>query len=213
MGRSTGAIVGAVVLAFALGALVMAIVVASNNGGKGGEQTSPTPTASSTESSSPTGAEVTVDGPARTSLLATGDAVPNFSAPALGGGTLSWSDYVGTPTVLTVWAPWCPHCQAELPVVAQVLQQFPDVNLVSVATAIDAEPGPSPAEYMRSKGLSFPVVLDDADDTLAQAFGIQAFPTIFFVDADGTVQQAYEGEMTPAQLQQTIQGLLGASSA
>ena len=220
-GRSTGAIVGAVVLAFALGALVTAIVVGSrNDGGKEGEQASPTASVSPTESASPTasvsptasatGTAVTVDGPARTSLLAIGEAVPGFSAPDLAGGTIAWSDYVGTPTVLAVWAPWCPHCQAELPVLAQVVQQFPDVNLVSVATAVGEYPGPSPAEYMQSKGLSFPVALDDANYTLAQAFGIQAFPTIFFVGADGMVQQAYEGETPSTELQQAIQNLLAA---
>jgi protein-disulfide isomerase len=61
---------------------------------------------------------------------------------------------------------------------------------------------------MQAKGLSFPVALDDANYTLAQAFGIQAFPTIFFVNADGVVQQANEGEMPNAELQQAIQNLL-----
>lgn len=110
-----------------------------------------------------------------------------------------------------MWAPWCPHCQAELPALAQVLQQFPAVNFASVATAIGAAPGPSPAEYMQQKGLSFPVAVDDANSTLAQAFGIQAFPTIFFVQADGTVQQAYEGELAAADLQQAVQNLLATS--
>lgn len=190
----------------------MAIVV---DGGNGGEQASPTPPVPTTSAVPPTpsassAGAVTVDGPTRTSLLAPGDAVPNFTAPDLAGGTLSWSDYVGTPTVLTVWAPWCPHCQAELPVLAQVLERFPDVNLVSVATAVGAAPGPSPAEYMRAKGLSFPVALDDANDTLARAFGIRAFPTIFFVGADGTVQQAYEGELGATGLRRAVQSLVAA---
>jgi len=87
------------------------------------------------------------------------------------------------------------------------------VNLVSVATAVGEYPGPSPAEYMQSKGLSFPVALDDANYTLAQGFGIQAFPTIFFVGADGMVQQAYEGETPSTELQQAIQNLLAASQS
>ncbi|HEX9121881.1 MAG TPA: TlpA disulfide reductase family protein [Actinomycetota bacterium] len=148
-----------------------------------------------------------VEGPARSQLLAAGERVPAFTAPELFGGRVSWEDYAGSPTVLAVWAPWCPHCQAELPVVVGVMSEFPSVRLVSVVTAVDAQVGPTPTRYMRSQGLDFPVAVDDAAGTLARAFGIRAFPTMFFVGSDGTVRYVYEGEMAPSDLRSVLASL------
>ncbi|HZP90934.1 MAG TPA: redoxin domain-containing protein, partial [Actinomycetota bacterium] len=80
--------------------------------------------------------QVQVSGPPRPVPLAIGDRVPAFSAPRLGGGRVSWSEYQGAPVVLALWAPWCPHCQTELPILADLARQFPDVRLVTIASAI-----------------------------------------------------------------------------
>lgn len=149
--------------------------------------------------------EVTVDGAPRDSMLQTGEAVPSFSAPELSGGTVSWSEYEGAPAVLTVWASWCPHCQAELPVLDRVMRDYPAVGFVTITTAI-GDP-PSPEEYMQENGFTFPTAVDDADGTLGAAFGIQAFPTLYFVNSDGTVAQGMTGEVDEATLRSTIESL------
>lgn len=152
-------------------------------------------------------AAVRVDGPPRDRPLQPGDPVPGFSAPGLFGGTVSWSDYAGRPTVLAVWASWCPHCQVELPVVARVMQDHPEVGFVTVTTAIGAQPGPSPEEYVRQQGLDFPVAVDDVRGTLGAALGIRAFPTLYLVSSDGTVAAELEGEVGEAELEQIISAL------
>jgi len=149
----------------------------------------------------PSGAgEVSVSGDPRAQLLAAGEDAPEFSAPGLDGGTVSWRP--GAPTVLSVWASWCPHCQVEMPVLDRVSADYPAVEFVSVVTAIDAQPGPSPEEYMADNGLDFPVAVDDADRTLYRAFGIQGFPTTFFIAPDGTVIRASEGETDESTLRE-----------
>lgn len=158
----------------------------------------------------PTGSEsgaVVAGGPPRDRPLRQGDPVPSFSAPGLSGGTVAWSDHVGRPTVLAVWASWCPHCQAELPVLDRVMRDFPDVGFVTVTTAIGAAPGPTPEEYLRQQGLDFPVAVDDARGTLGAALGIQAFPTLYFVGSDGRVVAAVEGEVDEATLRQMVSAL------
>ena len=137
---------------------------------------------------------------ARVAQLAEGDEVPSFSLPALDGGLLKWSDYVGHPTVLAVWAPWCPHCQKELPVLADAVAGSAEVRMVSVATAIDQAPHPPIEGYMADHGLTFPVGLDDANDTLGRGLGVSAFPTVYFVGADGRVMHATVGEIRSDEL-------------
>lgn len=187
-------------LGYALGgialiALVVVLVVAFM-GGDGSDGTGPSQQG-----------DVTVEGSPRDTPLQAGESVPAFTAPELFGGTVNWDDYTGSPAVLSVWAPWCPHCQAELPVVDRVMKDYPDVGWLTIVTAIDAQPGPSPDEYMQDEGLSFPVAVDDEQGTLASAFGIQGFPTLYFVNSDGTVAAEFEGEVDETTLRSTIDSL------
>ena len=82
------------------------------------------------------GSSVSVSGPVRTTQLMAGDEVPSFSGPGLTGGRVDWEQFRGSPTVLVVWAPWCPHCQVELPILGEVSKQFPDIQVVTVESAI-----------------------------------------------------------------------------
>jgi peroxiredoxin len=173
--------------------VVLALVAFMGDGGDGG-------TASAT-------AQVTAGGPPRTSKLAAGDAVPAFEAQGLDGGTVRWSDYAGAPAVLSVWAPWCPHCQVELPVLDDVMREFPGVGFVTVVTSIGTQPGPTPDEYMRENDLAFPVAVDDDAGTIARALGIEGFPTLYFVASDGTVVQAVEGEVEAEAIRQVVGSL------
>ncbi|MEX0753746.1 MAG: TlpA disulfide reductase family protein [Actinomycetota bacterium] len=135
--------------------------------------------------------------------LEDGDEAPSFSAPGLNGGEVTWNP--GTPTVLVVWAPWCPHCQEELPVLADVTAGFPDVELVSIATAIGAQPSTySPQSYMAEHRLSFPVAIDDAEGTLARGLGVVGFPTLYTIDADGFVRGSASGEPSEDELRALI---------
>jgi thiol-disulfide isomerase/thioredoxin len=187
-------------MSYALGGLalivVVVIVVVAFMGGRGDDGVGPSAVG-----------DVTVQGPPLEAPLAAGDAVPAYTAPELAGGTVSWDRYVGKPVVLPVWAPWCSHCQAELPVVDRVMQDYPDVELTTVVTSIGDQPGPSPDGFMKDHGLDFPVAVDDENGTLAAAFGIRSFPTLFFVNSDGTVAVQLSGEVEESTLRSTIESL------
>lgn len=170
-------------LAIAAGVFVLIVVAVIATSGSGGDANEPS-------------AEGTVSierepGP----TLAAGEAIPDWSAPSLAGdGTIEWVDYVGKPTVLAVWAPWCPHCQAELPRLVDALQTHPDVQFVTISTAVE-QGGTGSQEYLDSVELSMPVAVDDAETTLMQGLGVAGFPGTYFVNADGTVFTYVSGEI------------------
>ncbi len=151
--------------------------------------------------------EVTADA-ARTEPLGPGDAVPGFEAPAIGGGTVRWSDFSGGPVVISVWAPWCPHCQVELPILDRVMEDFPQVSFVTIVTSIGTQPGPAPDVFLAENDLTAPTAIDDEAGTMAAAFGIRAFPSLYFVSSDGTIVRFDEGEVAEAELREII-GSLG----
>ncbi len=178
-----------------LGAVVLVVIaLALTSGGDGGGDgaTEPAP-AGSVEIASTSA-----------TLLDAGQAIPEWSAPALdGSGTMTWSDYVGEPTVFAIWAPWCPHCQAELPRLNASVEAHSGVQMVTVTTGVE-QGGQSSQGYLDGQGLTFPVAVDDADQTIFRGLGGQSYPTTYFVDSQGNVITVTEGEISDAQLEQIM---------
>ncbi|HEX6569458.1 MAG TPA: TlpA disulfide reductase family protein [Acidimicrobiales bacterium] len=205
----------AAVVAVVLVALVAALVAGSGDddtastGGSGESGPATTAVANDTPA--------TVTGTPLAALTGAGDD-PAVGAPmpTLSGTTLDGSPITipatGRPTMIMFVAHWCPHCQAEVPVVQQWVDGggLPDtVDLVTVSTAADERrPNYPPAEWLAREGWTAPVLVD-GDDTAAAASGVSAFPFFVAVDGDGTVAARTSGELTPDQLSAFAAALSG----
>lgn len=146
---------------------------------------------------------VEVSGAPRSGLLQSGDPFPTFSAPELEGGRVSWSP--GSPSMIAIWAPWCPSCQAEMPVIDRLAKEFPQIEVVTVATAVGDRPGPSVTQFVEDREMTLPVAMDDEEGTLAGAMGIGGFPTLYLVDAEGAVLAAAEGLIEESALRSALE--------
>lgn len=117
-------------------------------------------------------------------------------------------DHDGIAKAIVFLAHWCPHCQAEVPVVQEWLDQrgLPEgVQLYSVSTSVDpARPNYPPAEWLRDEGWTVPLITDDVRSSVADAYGLSAFPFWVFVNADGTVAGRTSGELPPDALQDVV---------
>jgi thiol-disulfide isomerase/thioredoxin len=95
----------------------------------------------------------------------------------------------GTARAWLIWAHWCPHCQRELPPLsdwyAESADQYPNVELISVTSSIDPTRGNPLEPYLDELQLPFPVIVDP-DLTLAEQFGLSAYPFWVFTAGDGT---------------------------
>ena len=127
------------------------------------------------------GSGVQVSGPTRSQPFPGGAKLPEFTAPALGGGQISWASYRGTPTVLGDLGAVVHRLRAELPRIVSVARQFPAVKITSIVTATGEEPGLTPAQYMATHHYSFPVALDSASERLADVLGVSGFPVVYYV--------------------------------
>ena len=150
----------------------------------------------------------TVDG-TRLAELPDGAADPAIGrlAPTLVGEDLDGNDVSlpssGKPTVVLFVAHWCPHCQAEVPVVQGWLdagRKPTGVDLRAVATAMDqTRPNYPSSEWLEDEGWTSPI-LADGDNHAASAYGLSAFPFWVAVGADGKVVERATGELTPDQI-------------
>lgn len=116
----------------------------------------------------------------------------------------------GRPKVLLFLAHWCPHCQREVPVVqawANAGGVPAGVDVMAVVTSIDpSAPNYPPDAWLEREGWTSPVIVDPSN-TVAEAYGLTAFPFWVFVGPDGTVRARLIGELTAPDLEAAIRGL------
>lgn len=158
--------------------------------------------------------------------VVTGDSLVRFVAqtddPAVGQPIpeVQGADFDGTPVVIShdgrakmilFIAHWCSVCRQEVPMIAAWLPQatLPDsVDLYTVSTGIDPnQTNYPPSKWLADEGWTLPVVMDDEAGTVANAFGLSAYPYFVFVKADGNVAARMTGLLPTETLSNLISGL------
>ena len=64
-------------------------------------------------------------------------AAPEFTAKGLDGKSVKLSDYRGKVVLVNFWASWCGTCKVEKPSLAQMAKDFPELDVVAVASDND----------------------------------------------------------------------------
>ncbi len=147
---------------------------------------------------------------------AVGKQAPAFSGVNFAGEKVNVDPAKDGPMAVMVVAHWCPHCQAEIPVVQKMVddQGLPEgVQIYTVASSNDPSRGNwPPDQWLESEGWTQPVVVD-TDNSVAQAYGLTAFPYFVFIDGQGNVVSRASGEIPVDQLQQQLQALASGGGA
>ncbi|MBB6178950.1 TlpA disulfide reductase family protein [Pseudorhizobium flavum] len=110
----------------------------------------------------------------------------------------------GRPTVLNLWATWCPPCRRELPMMAELAASTADVDFVF---ANQGEPSAKIADYLRSANLKLPQAVLDPQLLLSRHYSAVGLPATLFLAADGTLSGSHLGEISREVLAQKIQEL------
>ena len=139
---------------------------------------------------------------------AAADPVVGMSAPTVEGA--DWNDNEvtieadGRPKVVLFLAHWCPHCQAEVPVVQDWIDSgnLPEgVDLYSVATSTDRlRPNWPPQEWLEDEGWTVPVIMDDEIGSVAGHVGMAGTPFDVVREGDNNVVRRISGEIGTAGL-------------
>jgi thiol-disulfide isomerase/thioredoxin len=164
----------------------------ANGGGSASQQTAP----------------VKITGDALPTLPETGnDPAVGSEAPQATGEEFGGNEVTllrgEQPTMVVFGAHWCPHCQREIPLIADWMgsggTQGIDVVLVATATNKNS-PNYPPSAWLDREGWKGRVILDDEEGSLAKAYGLTGYPLIVFVDAEGKVTKRVSGEVPIDQL-------------
>lgn len=85
----------------------------------------------------------------------------NFTLPDLNNKQVSLSDHEGDVVFMSFWATWCAPCMVEMPHLQRIYDKYKDQGFVLLAiSADDARSASRVKPLIKSKGFTFPVLLD-----------------------------------------------------
>ncbi len=123
---------------------------------------------------------------------------PDFTLPDLDRRIHMLNDYRGRIAIVNFWSAECPHSERfDADITACLAQWGADVALLSVASNAN-EPDGMLAAVARQRGI--PVVLRDADQTVAGRYGALTTPHAFVIDRQGILR--YRGAVDDVSFRQ-----------
>ena len=145
--------------------------------------------------------------------LSVGQKAPEFDVSTT-GGPFDLAQAGGKPTLLEVFATWCPHCQRETAILNALYPRYKGaVNVVAVAGspyAMDESQPESQADvvaFMQKFSVAYPVAFDPTLD-VAGKYLQGGFPTVVLISKDGVVQSIRDGEIPQTDLSKALDASL-----
>jgi thiol-disulfide isomerase/thioredoxin len=143
---------------------------------------------------------------------AVGKAVPEVKGQSFDGNPVEIRNDGRAKLILFV-AHWCPHCQREVPLLADDLKSnaLPSgVDLYTVSTNVTSKrPNYPPSAWLKKEGWTAKTLADSENQDAADAYGLSAFPYFVAVDGSGKVVARTSGEITTDQFAALAQQTLG----
>ena len=131
-------------------------------------------------------------------------AAPAFSLPLLGddsGQQVALSTYRGKPLIVNFFASWCGPCQTETPLLARFYRD--EQGTVALVGLDENDTVGNATSFTRADGVSYPVGWDPHFD-VGSAYGVNALPQTFFLNARHQIVDRIFGAVTLASLNRGI---------
>lgn len=107
-------------------------------------------------------------------------------------------------TLVNLWASWCPPCRAEMPVLMQAQQQYPQGRFILLN---QGESTQQVEQFLQQEALEFNAVWLDQHRLMGRWLGQQALPVTLIFDQQGKLVDGHAGVLSSAMLAKKLQEL------
>ena len=147
-----------------------------------------------------------------------GKPAPEFALEDLSDKKVSLASYKGKEVLINFWATWCGPCKIETPWLIELRNQYTARGFEVLGVSTDDIDRGDPqklsgekqeiARFADEMHIPYPVLIDG--DSLSKPYGgLDAMPTSFFVDRNGTVVAAQMGLTSKDDIEANIRKALG----
>ncbi len=123
-------------------------------------------------------------------LLPGGAPAPELTLRDLDGNVVRLADFRGKRVLLHFWATWCGVCAQEVGALNSAFAAL-DEDEALVTVVADGDDEAAVRAFMAERGVRYPVLL--GNDAVVREFHVSAFPTNYYVTADGRVDSTTVG--------------------
>ena len=124
--------------------------------------------------------------------IVAGNVAPNFSLKGLDGKEYSLGKLVKAgPVVAAFFKISCPVCQFTFPFLERIFQRYAGDGVSFLG--ISQDDAKSTKEFAQKYGVTFPLVTDEKNYPVSNAYGLTNVPTIFLIEPDGSVRLSCMG--------------------
>jgi thiol-disulfide isomerase/thioredoxin len=140
--------------------------------------------------------------------LSAGTPAPPLPGLRWSDGRMAALDFDGRPTLINVWATWCPPCLAEMPELVAAHQEWGD-RVRFVGLAADSE-----REHVLALMERFAITYEVAeiDASAARRWNVTSLPSTYLVGADGRIAWSTRGQVDRETLERELANLLPAQT-
>jgi peroxiredoxin len=135
-----------------------------------------------------------------------GGQAPDFTLTDLSGRRVALHDFRDRKVVLHFFATWCGVCKAELPSVRSVQASLAE-DEVLLAIAEDSDDPEALRRFATEHELGYPILLGTRE--VLAAYGVDRFPTNYYVNGDGSVSSSTVGLSTLLGMEWRLLGTRG----
>lgn len=130
---------------------------------------------------------------------------PDFTVLDRDGNEVKLSDLRGKPVVVSFWASWCGVCKTGMSDFEEAYAAYGDnVHFMMVNLTAGSETQDVARTYIEEKGYTFPIYFD-TEMSAAGAYGVNAVPVTYLVDAEGNLVAYGQGRLGLDGIEQGIE--------
>jgi thiol-disulfide isomerase/thioredoxin len=124
--------------------------------------------------------------------IAVGKPAPEVVAQDLDGKSVKLSQLKGKVVVLDVWATWCGPCRSMIPHSKKLVEKMKDKPFVLVSASADQKKD-TVKEFLQKTPMPWTHWWVGPSDGLVEDWQIEAFPTVYLIDAKGVLREKIVG--------------------